>query len=80
MPKDFCVKCDPPPTGQGYHVQVQGMYLAEGGPILHWRVRIVDLASGEVLFSKEPMERDDARGMALRISENIVGFLESMGW
>lgn len=76
---DYCVRCDPrPKDAVGFHVLVHGLCHSVGEPPVHYRLRIVD-PNGEVVFSKEPMGRDEARELALQISENIIAFLESRG-
>lgn len=76
---DFCVRCDPKPSGPGFDVQVHGLCEKDGSPALYYRLRIVNHESNEVLFSQEPLERDAARTLALKVSEDIVSFLESVG-
>lgn len=75
---DHCAQCSPPTTAFAFNVQVHGMSHGEGQPAIAYRVRILD-PNGEVVFSKEPMERDEARAMAKEISENIIAFLDRMG-
>lgn len=73
---DYCVSCDPKPDVVGYNVQVQQLRETRDGPPIHYRLRVLNPA-GEIVFTHEPLGRDEAREMAQRMSEDIATFL---GW
>lgn len=74
---DHCIKCDPKPDVPAFNVQVLGRRATKDGPVLNYLVRLVD-PDGEVIFIKEPMERDAAREFAKAITENVLAFVEGL--
>lgn len=79
VPPTYCNTCDALPEGvQGLNVQLHGLCLKAGEAPYAWRVRILDPA-GETVFSTELADRESGRKLLARISNDLLGFVKSLG-